>query len=287
MHTMIPVNEMIPVNQDVSSTINQDVSSTINVNLITMIIFILCAFVNVIFSKVVCIYFTMPYDCVINNDLYSTFDTTTNLGLYCILIYYFNNLHTLVKYKLRVNVFLIIISLISNYVFSYVSSIESLRSSVQLHDTKNSNVHANYIYIAILIFQFFFTGYTIVKEPFRPLDIFLRFAFVLWFVIWIYVVYDSSIHLHHTFFSLLICVINYQNNLPSRIVFFTSFGIFIEGFVNYKYEGLITQNIEIEPEIITVEKIVYKYQAGCGCEYECDYFLETEFINYVCNNVCN
>ena len=83
---------------------------------------------------------------------------------------------------------------------------------------------------------------------------------------------------NHIFFSLIVCIINYQNNLPTRIIFFTSLGVFIQGFINYKYEGLITEVIETEPHIITVDRIIYR------CEY--DYLPEPPTINYICENFC-
>ena len=53
-------------------------------------------------------------------------------------------------------------------------------------------------------------------------------------------------------------------------------GIFIQGFANYKYEGLLTYNIGNTdyPKIIYKDKIIYK------CEYE------IEFIDYICLELC-
>ena len=241
----------------------------------------LCVTSNVLLSKIVCVYFTLPCDCVRDISLYNTFNTITNLGFYCIFIYNFNNLHTLREDKLYQKFILMLVSLISNYMFSYISSIDELQSSIQLHGAKRNNTYAYHIYNIIIIFQVCFTTYNIIKNKSKLTDISIRVIIISWFVIWFYVICNNSetrIHLHHILFSLIVCIINYQNNLPTRIIFFTSLGVFIQGFINYKYEGLITEVIETEPHIITVDRIIYR------CEY--DYLPEPSTINYICENLC-
>ena len=242
---------------------------------------ILCVISNILLSKTLCVYFTLPYDCVSDISLYDTFDAITNLSFYCIFLYNFNHLHSLLKHKLYQKFILLLISLISNCTFSYISSIDELQSSIQLHDAKRINTYAYYIYMTIIIFQLCFTSYNIIKNQSKLTDISIRVIIILWFVIWIYFVYTNSetnIHVHHILFSLIVCIINYQNNLPTRIVFFTSLGVFIQGFINYKYEGLITEVIETEPRIMTFNRNIYK------CEY--DYLPEPPDINYICENFC-
>lgn len=235
-------------------------------------------------STILCRQYSLPYDCEIDGQLFYTFERSTSMFVYIVLLYNFNHLDNLKNYGLWEKSFFMFISVGSNCLFSYISSIEELRSSFQLDKTKEMNEfnkYASYIYVSILIFQALLTTNNLARNGVNMRDIHLRIIIFTWYGIWCYLLYindDKPIHLHHTFFSLLICILNYHDNFVTKILFFVSLGIFIQGIVNYKYEGLITQNTEPNSNTIYVDKIIYK------CEYE--YAAEFAYFDNLCEEVC-
>ena len=98
---------------------------------------------------------------------------------------------------------------------------------------------------------------------------------------------NISLHSHHIFFALMFCVWFYQNNTITKYLFFISLGILIQGFSNYKYDGLITfylNNTKIQCENSIIYKDKVTYQTIYKCEKEFD--LEEEYLCNLCYDIC-
>jgi len=269
------VNNNVDINNNVAYT-NRIVSIIRQSRVLMMTIVI----ANYASSRVACVYQSLPYDCVPDENLFDTFERTTNLLFYTVVLYKLNNLTTLDKYSPWTNGGFVITSVGSNLIFSYISSIREMHSSFQLNNNNELNEYANYIYITILIFQLLLTTTNLARFRFIARDVFARVTIFAWFGGWIYLLdsNDTPLHLHHTFFSLLICLLNYHDNLQTRLVFFASLGIFIQGFANYKYEGLISQSNSNHHKIICIDKIIYK------CDYENN--IEINYYDNICQDFC-
>ena len=239
----------------------------------------LLTIINYLTSKSICINYKLPHDCLIDETIYDKYNSLSYLFFYIYLLYYFNNLKHICNYNFFTKFMFFFITLISNLVFSFCSSIKELQSSIQFN-----NIHIIetkfillYIFILGLPIVLIIINLFIKKPSFN--EIFFRIIFLLWFIIWIKIFYNNNlnVHIHHIFFSFVICIWCFQKNIIIKIIFFISMGIFIQGFANYKYEGLITSSQldnTNESDIIYKDKIIYK----------CDY--ELEFIDYICYEIC-
>ena len=243
--------------------------------------FTLLTIINYLICRTICIHHKLPHDCLVDETIYDKYNSLFNLCLYIYFLYYFNNLKDICNYNFLIKIMFFIISLISNFLFSFCSSIKELQSSLQFNNIYNieNKFVILYCFIIGLPILIIIINLIINKPTFN--ELILRVFFLLWFTIWIKIIYNEylHIHIHHIFFSFIICIWSFQKNIVGRIIFFISLGIFIQGFANYKYEGLITPyQIQLddnnEPDIIYKDKIIYK----------CDY--ELEFIDYICYEIC-
>lgn len=233
--------------------------------------------INYYTNRFVCKNYEIPYDCIQKDSLYDKHNSLSNLCIYILLLYYLNNLQKIHKHKFITKIFFIIITLVSGISFSYISSFEILRSSLQFGKGFDLNNNIIVIYLVLLILpviillgNFFYN-----KPSFH--DIFSRLFLIGWFVLWCFLIYQENenikVHAHHIFFSLIFCVLFYQKNLIIRIIFFISLGIFIQGFSNYNYDGLITFY-----KLINKTTYIYKYQYN--------YHRENEYLCLLCNDIC-
>ncbi len=242
--------------------------------------FILLTIINYFISRTICLYHNLPYDCAVNETIYDKYNNLFYLFFYIYFLYYFNNLKDISNYNLSTKFCFFLISLISNFLFSFGSSIKEIQGSIQLNNAYNIDNNFILLYCIIIVLPILIIIINFIKNMPSVNEIFIRIILLLWFIIWNKIIYneniDITIHIHHIFFSFMFCIWCFQKNIIIRTIFFISLGIFIQGFSNYKYEGLITYNVDNTdyPNIIYKEKIIYK------CEYE------LEFIDYICFEIC-
>jgi hypothetical protein len=240
--------------------------------------FSLLTIINYFISRTICLYHSLPSDCVVNETIYDKYNNLFYLFLYIYFLYYFNNLKDICNYNFFTKFCFILISLISNFLFSFASSIKELESSIQLNNRYIIDKKFIILYCIIIVFPILIIIINFIKNIPSFNEILIRIILLLWFIIWNKIIYNKNIHIHihHIFFSFIFCIWCFQKNIIIRIIFFISLGIFIQGFANYKYEGLLTYNIGNTdyPKIIYKDKIIYK------CEYE------IEFIDYICLELC-
>lgn len=258
-----------------------------NINLIytklnnSFTFFILLTIINYFVSRSICVYHGLPSDCIVNETIYDKYNNIFYLFFYIYFLYYFNNLKGIHNYNVFTKFCFFLISLISNFLFSFGSSIKELESSIQFNNTYIIDKNIILLYCIIIVLPILIIIINFIKNIHSFNEIFIRIISLLWFIIWNKIIYNENIniHIHHIFFSFIFCIWCFQTNIIIRIIFFISLGIFIQGFANYKYEGLITYKIDNVdnngyPKIIYKDKIIYK------CEYE------TDFIDYICMEVC-
>ncbi len=274
---------------------------TINTNLynncyhISSIFIFFLVIINYTVNRYICNKYKIPYDCIQNIKLYDKYLSLTNLFIYIILLYYLNSLKKIYKHKFITKIIFIIVTLISSFLFSYISSIEIIRGSIQTDN--NNNIDINnitiilYLFLLILPIIILIINFIYNKPSFK--DIFNRIFIIGWFTLWCFSIYKTNnninIHFHHIFFSLIFCILFYQKNIIIQIIFFISLGIFIQGFSNYKYEGIITlyknnTNLACENNIVYKNKIIKSYETDYKNVYKCEY--EEDSLYYLCNDVC-
>jgi len=217
----------------------------------------------------------LPTDCVRYENIYDLYERLTNLIINSSLIFYVNKTRKSIKFN-RKYVFYFILTILSNLMFSYVSSIDLFKSSLTPRKDENItyNMYTTILYISTLSIPIIVVSYNFLKDIPKIKDVMLRIIITAWYTAWSILMYNDfgSVHLHHRLFSFILCLWCYQHKTLTKILFFASLGIFIQGSIVYPYTELIDSASKESEPVITetiTEVIIYK----CEINYEdiCDY----------------
>ena len=212
---------------------------------------------NCSFSYVICEYANLPNDCVPYSSINDAYDRITFMSLHILLLFYVNNAHHLKSYhicdfcndnttiKCLVNCTL---SLGSNIMISYISSIDVLEGSITPQKNKQMEMtpYLISIYAVVVFIPCCFIVKNICQRTTKTIDVVKRTFITLWFAIWSVLLYQKSnnVHLHHTLFSFITCIWCYQDNILIQILFYISLGIFIQGTICYPNVGLVSSELK-------------------------------------------
>lgn len=212
-----------------------------------------------------------PDDCIEYEYIYDLYERLTNLIINLLLIFYINKTRTSIKFN-NIYIFFFFLTILSNIIFSYVSSIDMFKSSLnpQRDSNPNYNNKTTILYIVIFSTPVIVICYNFYKKTPKLKDVILRVIITSWYTIWSLLMYKymGNIHLHHRLFSFIICLWSYQTKISTKILFFVSLGIFIQGSIVYPYTEMIDSVIEKEETVIPEPKVKEVYIYKCNFDYE-------------------
>ena len=235
-------------------------------------------------AELISSYYHLPIDWIKYDNIIDLYGRTTFTGMHCGLLFYINSYigcAGCAGCDVKEDVIFLVVSLVANGAFSYISSLDDLQSSL------SANAEAGFVFTPVTgivyIGAFLVTIILIVTGLYinHPslLEITLRIAFTLWFSLWAYAFFNvfGNIHLHHTLITYVLCLWAFKKNRFHKLLFYISLGIFIQGVANYGDIHLITA--------------YNNTGAGCaGCP-GCGGKVVTETIVYKCEidayeNIC-
>lgn len=217
-----------------------------------------------------------PRDCIKYQNTNDLYERLTNLIINSLLIFYVNKIRKGIKFN-KIYLCYFILTILSNLMFSYVSSVDMFQSS--LNPQRDINTKYNNQTTILYIFAFstpvIVISYNFYKTTPKVKDIVLRVIITSWYTFWSLLMYKhmGNVHLHHRLFSFILCLWCYQTKTPTKILFFVSLGIFIQGSIVYPYTEMIDSIIEKEDGIIIEPQVKEVYIYKCDFNYEeiCDF----------------
>ena len=245
---------------------------------------------NTLLIQLLCQY-GFPDGCVQFKNVYDLYQRLTNLIINTAFIFYINKTHKHVKLN-KEYIFLFFVSIISNLTFSYISSVDVFKSSLnpKKSGTTNYNAYATTLYALIFSIPTIIITYNFIKHT-RPKlkEIIPRIFITVWYTLWSVLLYTNmdNLHLHHRFFSFICCLWCYQKQFIIKMLFFIALGIFIQGSLVYPYTELIDSyelntNTMASPIIIqnTNTSVIVKEVIVYKCEYTFEQMCEICFEHY-------
>ncbi len=212
-----------------------------------------------------------PDECIEYQYIYDLYERLTNLIINLSLIFYINKTRNSIKFN-NIYIFFFFLTILSNLLFSYVSSIDMFQSSLnpQRDNKLYYNNQTTILYIVVFLTPAIVISYNFYKTTPKVKDILLRVIITCWYTIWSLLMYKhmGNVHLHHRLFSFILCLWCYQTKTPTKILFFVSLGIFIQGSIVYPYTEMIDSVIEKEETMIVGPKVKKIYIYKCDFDYE-------------------
>ena len=217
-------------------------------------------------------YYGLPVDWVKYDNIIDLYRRTTFTGMHCGMLFYINGdigCEGCEGCHVQEDAMFLVVSLVANGAFSYISSLDNLQSSLSV----NGEAGVVFTRATGLAYGGAFVGSIIligaglyVDRP-SLVDIAVRVVISSWFSLWAYALFNvfGNIHLHHTLITYILCLWSFKKNRFHKLLFYISLGIFIQGAVNYGDIQLITAYNNTEDGC-----------AGCGGK------VVTETIVYRC-----